>query len=343
MRFFFAALPAGRRDSRFGPSRCRHSRFPLPECDVLNPDDVDGALSLPTQGRTAPYLSASPMLKSLAFSGAKCRRVGPIRLRRARNMLDVVAIGSYAARISNHRYKATAGVPMFDALHPTKNEMISVREYLEYAILAGYQFTKNAPAARCPVCKGAMRNRSGGTKADEHFYHLEDDFCPTKNPSARPYLNKPPRFPNENAIAANRKFVVEHLELIYAKMHDLVPRLDFTEFISLLEEAKRLNIYGYAGLVPEHVPYVLVTLMNFLPNTSYQKSRLFKFIFFYDTGIKSYDDLWIDRGFASDLIRVSYDKSATKKVKKIDVGSGYLLEAQRTLSPKMMKWCLNVM
>lgn len=232
---------------------------------------------------------------------------------------------------------------MFDALHPTKNQMMSILEYLEYAALAGFQDTRDAPAARCPVCKKAMRNRAGGTKGDEHFFHVENDFCPTKKPSARPYLNKPPRFLDANQIAANKQFVTQHLELIYAKMHDLVPCLDFTEFNKLLKEAKRLNIYGYAGFVPAHVPYVLVTLLNFLPSTSYKQSRLFKFIFFYDAGIESYDDLWIDRGFASDLIRVSYDRTATKRVTKIDISTDYLLDTPRTLSPKMMNWCLKVM
>lgn len=232
---------------------------------------------------------------------------------------------------------------MFDALHPLEDRMISVQEYLEYAVLAGYRFARDAPAARCPVCKEAMKNRAGGTKADDHFYHIADEFCPTKSPAARPYLNKPPRNPNQLAVAVNRQFVAEHLEFVYAKMHDLVPRLDFTEFIELLKEAKRLNIYGYAGMVPEHVPYVLVTLMNFLPSTSYQKSRLFKFIFFYDASISSCDELWIDRGFVADLIRVSYDNAATKKVKKVEISTGYLLEEPRALTPKMMKWCLNVM
>lgn len=232
---------------------------------------------------------------------------------------------------------------MFDALHPLEDRMISVQEYLEFAALAGHQFARDAPKARCPVCKEAMKTRAGGTKADDHFYHVADKFCPTKNPAARPYLNKPPRSPNEQAVALNRKFVAKHLELIYAKMHDLVPRLDYTEFITLLEEAKRLNIYGYAGMIPEHVPYILVTLMNFLPSTSYQKSRLFKFIFFYDAGISNCDELWIDRGFASDLIRVSYDNATTKRVKKVEICTGYLLGEPRQLTPKMMNWCLSVM
>jgi len=73
------------------------------------------------------------------------------------------------------------------------------------------------------------------------------------------------------------------------------------------------------------------------------KSRLFKFIFFYDASISSCDELWIDRGFVADLIRVSYDDAATKKVKKVEISTGYLLEEPRALTPKMMKWCLNVM
>src|SRR5450830_1739507 len=103
---------------------------------------------------------------------------------------------------------------MFDALHPVEDRMISVQEYLEYTLLTGFQFTRDAPAARCPVCKHTMRNRGGGTNANEHFFHIADNFfCPTKNPAARPYLNKPPRNPNEQVVKINRQFVAQHLEL----------------------------------------------------------------------------------------------------------------------------------
>lgn len=41
-------------------------------------------------------------------------------------------------------------------------------------------------------------------------------------------------------------------------------------------------------------------------------------------------------------MRVSHDNSATKKVKKIEINTRYLLEEPRTLTSKMMKWCLSV-
>jgi hypothetical protein len=234
-------------------------------------------------------------------------------------------------------------VDVFEVFHPFEDKMISVQDYLEFAALSGFTFTREAPAARCPVCKGAMRSRGGGTKADEHFFHVADHFCPTKDPSARPYLNKQARNADELVVARNRQFVAQHLALVCAKMFQMVPCLDFAEFITMLKEARRLNIYGYAGFIPEYVPYVLVTLMNFLPATSYQKSRELKFIFFYDARIADYEDLWIDRGFTADLVRISYDKSITKKVRKIDVETDYLLGKPRSMTPKMMKWCLNVM
>lgn len=188
------------------------------------------------------------------------------------------------------------------------------------------------------------RLRAGQTKADQHFYHIDDHFCPTKSPAARPYLNKPPRAPDTAAVAANRDWVANHLEHVYSKLHEIVPCLDFKEFIAMLTEAARLNVYGYANYRPEHTPYVLVTLQNFLPSTSFKKTRHLKFIFFYDEGISSHDDLWIDKGFSSDLIRVSYMQSVTQRVKKIDIDCRYAQQAlTRTLSPAQKKWCLGVL
>lgn len=233
---------------------------------------------------------------------------------------------------------------MFQALHPTKNQMISVPEYWAFSADAGHKLTRDADPARCPVCKRAMRDRAGATKDDAHFYHINDLFCPTKEPNNRPYLGKPPRQINASEIASNRAFVAANFDAIYSRLHDIVPCLDFKEFISMLAEAKRLNAYGYAGLNPEYFPYVLVTLMNFLPSSSYNKSRKLKFIFFYDDQIKTYEQLWIDRGFCSDLIRVSYAQSVTKKVTRVETSTTYLTSPpSKGLSDKMKKWCLSVM
>lgn len=233
---------------------------------------------------------------------------------------------------------------MFDVLHPTSKKMLTVTEYKAHALALGYIDVDHAPPGRCPVCKRAMRLKAGGTKNDEHFYHPDSFFCPTKDPAARPYLGKMPTSYNPAAVASNRSWVAIHIEHIYSRVADIAPCLDLKEFIAMLRKAKQLNIYAYANYQPEHTPYVLVTLINFLRTTSYKKTRQLKFMFFYDAGISSYDDLWINKGFGSDLMRVSYKNSKTQRSTLIDVDISYAeLTPKYTLSSKQKSWCLKEM
>jgi len=233
---------------------------------------------------------------------------------------------------------------MFDALHPTRNEIMSINEYRDFAILSGHKLMNAAPRARCPVCKRGLAVRAGQTKDNQHFYHDDEDFCPTKDPASRPYLGKAPTRIDLKAIELNRQWLMENLDAVYSKLSSIIPRLAVSEFADLLEEAKRLNVYGYVGFVKEHTPYVLVTLMNFLPSNSYKKQRKFKFVFFYDAGVQNYEDLWIDRGFASDLTSVSYHKNVPQKSKQVDIETSYLTQSSKLLlTPKQREWCLKVL
>lgn len=234
---------------------------------------------------------------------------------------------------------------MFDVLHPTANQMLTVLEYKALALALNYTDANNAPPGRCPVCKRPMRLKAGQTKDDEHFYHPDNLFCPTKDPAARPYLGKRPRSYNQAAVDANRNWVAAHIEHIYSRVAEIAPCLDLNEFIAILRRAKELNIYAYANYQAEHTPYVLVTLINFLRSTSYRKTRQLKFMFFFDSGILAYDDLWINKGFGSELVRVSYNKNnKTQRSTVIDIDVDYAQSAPKYgLSPKQKAWCLREM
>lgn len=232
---------------------------------------------------------------------------------------------------------------MFDALHPTTQEMMSYCDYIKFALDLNYAKANDAPSAQCPVCKRAMKVRAGHTKDDGHFYHDDSLSCPTKDPASRPYLNQTPTRPDAAAVLENRAFAWDNIELIYARLKFIVPCLDFKEFIEILKEAKRLNVYGYANATAAHLPYVYVTLINFLSSTSYNKSRKFKFCFFYEETIRSYEELWIDKGFSSDLFRISYSNGITQKVTKIETNAGYLNEPPSTMTGKRKQWCHDVL
>lgn len=232
---------------------------------------------------------------------------------------------------------------MFDALHPTKPDMMSYNEYLQFALALNFVKPNDAPSARCPVCRRVMKVRAGQTKADGHFYHDDSLFCPTKDPASRPYLKLTPTCLNTAAIQQNRDFATANLDLIYARVKSIAPCLDFKEFIEILKEAKRLNVYGYANLIATHLPYVYVMLINFLPSSSYQKSRKFKFCFFYEEKVQSFEELWTNKGFSSDLFRISYHNRVTQKVTKIDTTTDYLNKPPAIMTDKQKKWCYDVL
>ncbi len=228
---------------------------------------------------------------------------------------------------------------MYTALHPDKDRLISCTEYQEYALENEYCRTNHAEGARCPVCKRRMKVRAGQTRDNEHFYHNDNKFCPTKDPAKKHYDGLPPGRVDRLASQRNRSFASENINVIWWRVSKIVPYLDLEEFIALLQEAKKLNVYGYTHLKPVLLPYVYVTLINFLPKNSHKKKRVLKFCFFYEATIQSYEDLWINRGEFSMLFRSSYDNGTTKAVKEIKTSIDYLHKDPPELSPKQLAWC----
>lgn len=231
---------------------------------------------------------------------------------------------------------------MFEVLHPNRNELITHPEYVQLATENDCQRPNDYVGGRCPVCKRRMKVRGGHKKDDGHFYHNDGDFCPTKDPASRPYLNKVPTQVDQNAVVQNIEFLRTNIENVWSRLNELVPYIDLLEFIDILKEAKRLNVYGYAELDPELLPYVYVTLINFLPSKSKNKYRKLKFCFFYDATVRDYQELWIDRGHECHLVRVSYKGNKTKRAKVFDMESEYLTRLEYPLSEKQKSWVLSL-
>jgi hypothetical protein len=232
---------------------------------------------------------------------------------------------------------------MQEAIHPNNNDLISYSNYVQFALDEGYQKTNDAPSAKCPVCNRNMKIRAGHQKDDGHFYHNDSLFCPTKKPSARPYLGLTPTTPDANAMIVNKQFVIDNLERIWKRLNSIIPFLDINEFIKILAEARRLNIYGYSNLNPRLLPYVFVTLINFLPSKSKKKERKLKFCFFYESTIQTYAELWINQGYFSKLVRISYENNETKRVLIIPTEINYLDEDGYDLYDGFKQNCLALL
>ncbi|TMP87264.1 hypothetical protein CWC05_09230 [Pseudoalteromonas ruthenica] len=232
---------------------------------------------------------------------------------------------------------------MFEALHPYENRLITYSDYLEFALESNCSKPNDAKGARCPVCTRLMKVRSGHKKGDGHFCHKDDKFCPTKAPAGRPYIGLPPSDIDPIATKLNQEFAQNNLSKIWNRLQSIVPFIDFKEFIDILAEAKRLRVYSYANLEPKLLPYVYVTLINFLPNKSFQKKRKLKFCFFYESEVQTYGDLWINQGSFSRLTRISYNNGKTQRVTLIDTNTAYLEREQDSLSQKQLEWCIKIM
>lgn len=231
---------------------------------------------------------------------------------------------------------------MFEVLHPHKNELITHPEYIQLAAKHGFQLPNEYVGGRCPVCKRRMKGRAGHKKDDGHFYHNDSLFCPTKDPASRPYLGKTPANADPVAAARNREFARRNINAIWSRLNEMVPYLDLREFVSILEEGRRINVYGYVDLDPALLPYVYVTLINFLPSKSRNKQRKLKFCFFYEAEVENYKDLWIDRGRECHLSRISYDSNQTKRVKLFEMERKYLSRLEYPLSEKQEQWVSSV-
>jgi len=230
---------------------------------------------------------------------------------------------------------------MNEVFHPHNEQLISFSNYVALAAEEGHQLPNNWLGGRCPVCKRRMNVRSGHKKDDGHFYHIDSDFCPTKDPSARPYISKKPTQVDLLAEARNQDFACKNIDKIWGRLNEIVPFLDFKEFILILEQAKKLRVYAYVNLEPSLLPYIYATLINFLPSKSKDKKRILKFCFFFESTIQQFDDLWIDRGASSQFIRVSYKGADTKKVSIYEMENDYLNREYYPLSETRKKWALG--
>lgn len=227
---------------------------------------------------------------------------------------------------------------MLNAYHPNEDKLINYNEYIQFALEENIQLVRNAPKARCPVCNDVLHTRAGKKTDNGHFYHQINSTCPTIEPNKRRY-NYLYNSPDDNSSRINNiNFTKNNIEKIYNKVKEMVPYLDFKEFINILKEAKRLDVYNYVGLDPSYLPYIFVTLINFLPRYSYKKMRKLKFLFFYKSEIKNINDLWIRQGNSSKLIRISYKNNLAKNVYIININLDYLNIDSNNLSEKQIKW-----
>lgn len=159
--------------------------------------------------------------------------------------------------------------------------------------------------AECPYCHNDLFLRQG-TKTI-HFWHgTSKDFCPSKEPFGRPYLPLTPTEPDLAHAAALREQFKAEWQLHYRELERLIPCMSCEEFLLLLNEALRRDIFAYTNMTIDDVPYVMVLALDYVPETSYKQERRFWFRFWYSSKIRQIDQLWIVPPSEVELIRASF-------------------------------------
>ncbi|MBM5573012.1 MULTISPECIES: hypothetical protein [Deefgea] len=171
----------------------------------------------------------------------------------------------------------------------------------------GHKTTEgNEPSlAECPYCHRDLYLRQG-TKT-LHFWHGSSEyFCPSKEPFGRSYISLTPNRPDPVHAAELRRQFKENWQLHYKELERIVPFLHIKEFISILDEAHKKDIFAYTELQIEDMPYVLALTLDFVPVTSKGKARHFWFRFWYSEQGRSIEELWIRGARKPNLVRASF-------------------------------------
>jgi hypothetical protein len=198
------------------------------------------------------------------------------------------------------------------ALHPIKNEQITIDEYIKEFGHRPILQSDNRKRARCPFCMADLNDVAGKTRDTiGHFAHFpESNSCPSKEPAGKPYLRLTPTASDPERSKELKNFFLNRWDLYYSKLRELIPYLSKSEFLALIQRANKLRIWEYRHLMLWEIPYVFV-LLNDFPGTCHSKidngkCRKYWFRFWYDSSINELSDLWINRHSDPVLFRASF-------------------------------------
>lgn len=199
--------------------------------------------------------------------------------------------------------------PIREALHPETNDLISVDAYLIDLGRKPVKATAEPPRARCPICRQQLAVvASNSPESVGHFAHLpRSSYCPTKDTSRSPYLDLRPTNPDPARARAIRELFSQDWQNYFAFLDYMV------KFCSLVRLADDKQIWAYRGLELSDVPYVMLTLADFAPATSERQQRRYWFRFWFDTSVRTFEDLWIHRTDPAQFYRAWYEPPRSRR------------------------------
>lgn len=173
----------------------------------------------------------------------------------------------------------------------------------EFVAIAGPNWREKGLLPICPCCgEQIFAWAPHSPRAPSSFHHRKHSTCPlSSNPDPR-YSHLRPSGWDFDAGARLKAVFCEpdNLRQGYAVCHRLCKkRLKSLEFVSLCREADRRNVWAYRQLPLEAVPYILVTLMDFLEEdqsqreTGFPRTYSYRFVLQKPSKASAIDAMWL--------------------------------------------------
>lgn len=188
-------------------------------------------------------------------------------------------------------------MPYF-AIDSNSGEEVNINDWLITRHLRGY------PTCRVNNCNEILSIvAEHNPDRDTHFRHPANTNCPSVLTNAVPY-SQLQNIPIDQTQIQNIKLLfLENLHRIFRKCEELIPNLSFNEFFDIVEFANNSNIWGYANIDIEYIPYILCTCKDYFQQRNPYRTFSFHFVF---GDVERVDELWINaNNNASVIYRVN--------------------------------------
>ncbi|CAB3761156.1 hypothetical protein [Paraburkholderia solisilvae] len=160
---------------------------------------------------------------------------------------------------------------------------------------------------QCPVCFGELLPIADD--AGRLFRHLvaqDEARCPLSTPSYQPDAPSVARKRDAVLEREQRGAFIENWQRHFQVMRRAVPSLTVRRFTYLIGYADVMNLWSYPALEQHDLPYVLLTLAQFM-RAGAMGGRPVWVRFCFDATVRDIGDLWTQRGSRARLFKMMYN------------------------------------
>lgn len=160
----------------------------------------------------------------------------------------------------------------------------------------------------CPVCSGELTLLADGG-AGRRFRHLiayDEERCPLSTLSYQPEAPSVRRKRDAALEREQRGAFLENWQRHFQVMRRAAPSMTVRRFIYLVGYADVMNLWSYPSIEQHDLPYVLLTLAQFM-RAGAMGGRPVWVRFCFDATVRDVGDLWTHRGPQARLFKMMYN------------------------------------